>query len=81
MRAVFREKLHKERIDEVEVVQADVLSLDTLPVHWENFDRVISAAMVEYLPKDHLVSKFSGIRSRLEGTGRVLLFITRKTGL
>jgi len=78
MLAVFREKLQKEAIEGVELVQADVLNLDTLPVDWKEFDLIISAAMMEYLPSDHLIGALSGLRSRLSDRGRMVLFITRK---
>ena len=81
MLAIFREKLHKDAIEGVEVLQADALNLDTLPVDWENFDLIMSAAMMEYLPRQHLVGALSELRSRLSGTGRVVLFITRKNWL
>ena len=81
MLAVFREKLQRGAIEGVEVVQADVLHLDTLPVNWNDFDLIISAAMMEYLPRENLVGALSGLKSRLSDTGRMVLFITRKNWL
>jgi SAM-dependent methyltransferase len=78
---IFREKLRKGAIEGVEVVRADVLHLDTLPSDWKDFDLIISAAMMEYLPSEHLVTALSGLRSRLGGTGSIVLFITRKNWL
>ena len=81
MLALFREKLRKEAIEGVEVVQADVLHLDTLPGDWKDFDLIISAAMMEYLQAEHLVSALSGLRSRLSDTGSMVIFMTRKNWL
>jgi ubiquinone/menaquinone biosynthesis C-methylase UbiE len=81
MLAIFREKLKKDAIEGIEVVQADVLDLDTLPRDWNDFDLIISAAMMEYLRGEHFVSALSGLRSRLSDTGRIVVFITRKNWL
>jgi len=81
MLAIFRQGLQKQAIDGLEVVQADVLRLETLPEDWKDYDLIISAAMMEYLPSERLVDALSGLRSRLRDTGRIILFITRKNWL
>lgn len=81
MLAIFREKLRKDAVEGIEVVQADVLHLEALPGDWKDFDLIISAAMMEYLPSEHLVDALSGLRSRLGDTGSIVLFITRKNWL
>lgn len=83
MLAIFREKLEKQKetIEGVEIVRADVLHLEQLPEDWKDFDLIISAAMMEYLPGACLVDALSGLRSRLGNTGRIILFITRKNWL
>jgi SAM-dependent methyltransferase len=73
----FREKLHSMDIDDVEVVQADVLNLTVLPDNWNDFDLIVSAAMMEYLPKTSLVEALSQLRLRLRGSGSLILFVTR----
>jgi ubiquinone/menaquinone biosynthesis C-methylase UbiE len=81
MLAVFREKLQKEAVEGVEIVQADVLHLEKLPEDWKDFDLIISAAMMEYLPSTRLVDVLSGLRSLLGDSGRIILLITRKNWL
>lgn len=81
MLALFREQLRKDAIDGVEVIQADVLDLNGLPGAWKDFDLIISSAMMEYLPREHLADALSGLRSRLGGSGSIVLFITRKNWL
>lgn len=81
MLAIFREKLRMEAIEEIEAVQADVLHLEALPDDWKNFDLIISAAMMEYIPTEHLVEALSGLRSLLGDAGILVLFITRKNWL
>ena len=81
MIAIFRERLRKEAIEGVEVVQADTLHLETIPGNWKDFDLIISAAMMEYIPSEKFVNVLSGLKSRLSDTGSVVLFITRKNWL
>jgi ubiquinone/menaquinone biosynthesis C-methylase UbiE len=81
MLAIFREKLRTDAIEGIEVEQADVLHLEALPEDWKDFDLIISAAMMEYLPSERLVDALSGLRSRLGDTGGIVLFITRKNWL
>jgi cyclopropane fatty-acyl-phospholipid synthase-like methyltransferase len=77
----FRETLQTEAIEGVYVAKADVLELDTLPDGWKNFDLIVSAAMMEYLPRERLVDALRGLRSRLNETGSIVLFITRQNSL
>ena len=77
----FRRTLQTQEIDGVEFRQADVLQLDTLPSSWNNFDLIVSAAMMEYVPHQSLVDALSGLRSRLNEAGSILLFITRRNWL
>lgn len=64
----FRETLRIAAIEGVNVAQADVLELDTLPDEWNNFDLIISAAMMEYLPRERLVDALRGLRSLSRGS-------------
>lgn len=77
----FRETLRTQAIEGVNIVQADALQLDTLAEGWNNFDLIVSAAMMEYLPQERLVEALSGLRLRLNKTGSLLLFITRQNWL
>jgi SAM-dependent methyltransferase len=77
----FRETLRAEAIEGVNVAQADVLELHTLPVGWNNYDLIVSAAMMEYLPRERLVDALQGLRSHLNEAGSILLFITRQNSL
>ncbi len=77
----FRQTLQTRVIEGVNVMQADVLQLDTLPTGWNNFDLIVTAAMMEYVPRKSLVDALSNLRSRLNEAGSVLLFITRRNWL
>ena len=77
----FRETLQVREIEGVKIAQADVLELDTLPDGWDNFDLIVSSAMMEYLPRERLVDALSGLRLLLNENGSLLLFITRRNWL
>lgn len=77
----FRETLRTRAIEAVDIVQNDVLQLETLPADWHGFDLIVSASMMEYLPRERLVDALSGLRLRLTKGGSLLLFITRRNWL
>ena len=47
----FRQASQRAAIAGVELAAADVRHLDTLPVAWQDYDLIVSVAMLEYLPK------------------------------
>lgn len=79
MLARFQSELKIRDIPRVKLQQADALALETLPPSWTNYDLIVSASMLEYLPKQNLPRALAGLHSRLAPDGRILLVITRKT--
>jgi cyclopropane fatty-acyl-phospholipid synthase-like methyltransferase len=79
MLARFQNELEMRRITRVQLQHADVLALETLPPSWTNYDLIISASMLEYLPKQDLLRALRGLRARLAPDGHIVLMITRKT--
>jgi ubiquinone/menaquinone biosynthesis C-methylase UbiE len=77
----FREAIQRAAIKDIAVVQADVLRLEMLPESWSNYDLIVSASMMEYLPRERLVEALAGLRERLNAEGRLLLFITKRNWL
>jgi len=77
----FRATLGARSIDGIELVQADVLELAALPSDWTGYDLIVSASMMEYLPRDRLADALAGLRGRLNDGGSLLLFITRQNFL
>lgn len=74
----FRGTLRSRGIEGIELAQADVLSLHRLPDPWRDYDLVVSASMLEYLPRPRLGVAIGGLRSLLREGGSLLLFITRR---
>ena len=79
MLARFQAQLETHGITRVRLQQADVLDLGTLPPSWANYDLIVSASMLEYLPKQDLAGALTGLSARLGPHGHILVVITRKT--
>lgn len=77
----FRAALERRQIRDVEIAQADVLELGRLPAAWRDYDLVVSASMLEYLPPARLAAALGGLRSLLKEDGALVLFITRRNWL
>jgi ubiquinone/menaquinone biosynthesis C-methylase UbiE len=68
-------------VNDVELTQANVLHLDTLPAGWSNYDLVVTASMLEYVPRDRFTDALAGLRALLCPDGRFVLFITKRNWL
>jgi cyclopropane fatty-acyl-phospholipid synthase-like methyltransferase len=77
----FREVLARRGIQDIGVAQADVLELHGLPPSWGSYDLVVSASMLEYLPRARLGTALHALRSLLKEAGTFVLFITRRNWL
>ena len=77
---IFRETFRTRAIDGVHLARADVLHLETLADGWNDFDLVVSAAMLEYLPRERLIDTLSGLRSLLNESGSLCCSSAGETG-
>ncbi|MGH9221776.1 MAG: class I SAM-dependent methyltransferase [Vicinamibacterales bacterium] len=59
-------------------MQANVLQLDDLPTGWANYDLIVTASMLEYVPRERLAEALAALRGRLANQGRLILFITKR---
>jgi cyclopropane fatty-acyl-phospholipid synthase-like methyltransferase len=75
----FQKTLEVRGVTRVQLLQADVLAIETLPPSWTNYDLILSASMLEYLPKQDLPRALQGLHARMAPGGRILVLITRKT--
>ena len=73
----FRAAFEAQGTTGVELRQADVLQLDTLPESWRDYDLIVSSGMLEYLPRDALSAALRGLRLRLGDDGELVFFISR----
>lgn len=76
----FREHLASAKAV-VELAQADVLHLNSLPAGWSGYDLMVSASMLEYVPRQSFTDALSELGRRLHEDGRFVLFITRRNWL
>jgi len=81
MLARLRTTLAHRGITSVRLAEADVLRLDALPPAWRDYDLVVSAAMLEYVPRARVVEALRGLRARLRDGGSFVLFMTRRNAL
>ena len=65
MLARFHDELETRGVNRVQLQQADVLALETLPPSWTNYDLIISASMLEYLPKREFPRALTELCARL----------------
>ena len=77
----FRRELTRRRLAGIDLAEADVLQPETLPAGWGGYDLVVSASMLEYVPRDRFVDAVAGIRGHLRDGGLFVLFITRRSWL
>lgn len=77
----FHATLEERAIQGIDLAQADVLELNRLPVSWGEYDLIVSASMLEYLPRARLSAGLGGLRSLLREGGTFVLFITRRNWL
>jgi ubiquinone/menaquinone biosynthesis C-methylase UbiE len=74
----LRATMNSRGIEDVELAEANVLHLDELPDDWRDYDLVVSASMLEYIPRDEIHLAVAGLRARLKEGGRFVLFMTRR---
>ena len=77
----FRHTLRERVLQGIDLAQADVLELHTLPPTWNDYDLIVSASMLEYLPRTRLAAGLRGLRLLLKPGGSFVLFITRRNWL
>lgn len=77
---LFRGWMEKERIEDIQLQQANVLDLEyQLPPDWTGYDLVVSSAMLEYIPKEKLNLALGNLKRLIVKNGRLLLFVTKRT--
>ena len=77
----LRASLRHRSIDGIRLTEANVLCLDALPSEWRDYDLVVSASMLEYVPRERFADALRGLRERLKFGGRFVLFVTRRNPL
>jgi ubiquinone/menaquinone biosynthesis C-methylase UbiE len=69
------------KIAVVEARQANVLNMEALPASWANYDLIVTASMLEYVPRERVANALAALRTRLAVSGRLVVFITKRNWL
>jgi SAM-dependent methyltransferase len=77
----LRTSLRRRRVDAIRLAEANVLDLEALPADWRDYDLVVSASMLEYVPRERFTDALRGLRERVKPGGRFVLFVTRRNPL
>ncbi len=65
--------------DSVSTRVQDVLHLETLPETWNNYDLIVTAAMLEYIPPESLHTAVAGLLDRLKPGGKMIWVVSGRT--
>ena len=65
----------------IDIVPCNVLDVSGLPAGWSDYDLVVSASMMEDLPRGTFNAALQGLRARLAADGVLVLFMTRHNWL
>lgn len=76
---IFSQEIREQGLQNVELAQADVLSLDSLPASWKEYDIIVSSALLEHIPEDQIGRAVMNLQQLLKAGGVVLLCLTRRT--
>ena len=75
---LFQQWIEKVGAKNITLKQADVLSLEQLSPGWNEYDRIVSCGMLEYLPKDKMQQALHGLKQLLKHDGKLIVFITSR---
>lgn len=75
---IFRQWIERHGAKNIEIQQANVLAVETLPPHWNEHDLIIVSTMLEYLPKARVKEALANLRCLLDDGGTLLVFVTKQ---
>ncbi len=81
MLEIFQEWITEEGARNIELRKADVLRPNSLPSDWKDHDLVVTAAMLEYLPRQQVKSALRNLKELLREGGTLIVFVTKRNFL
>ena len=75
---ILQQWIEEQGAIDIEWKQADVLEIETLPSHWKEYDLIVTATMLEYLPKAKVGIALANLRPLLKNDGILLAIITKR---
>ena len=75
---IFNKWIKKQGYKNIHLYRANVLKIDKqLPNSWTNFDLIVSANLLEHIPRDKLPQAIKKLKSLLMENGKLVLFIEK----
>ncbi len=78
---IFCQWIERHDAKNIETQQANVLAVETLPLHWNEYDLIIVSMMLEYLPKSRVKEALAKLLRLLDEGGILLVFITKQNSI
>ena len=75
---IFQQWIAENGANSIEIKQADVLAIESLPPHWKDYDLIVSSTMLEYIPKDKVLHALSNLKQLVKRDGILLVFVTKR---
>ena len=75
---IFWQWVAEQEANNIELEQADVLEIETLPSDWKGYDLIVISTMLEYLPGNKVKEALINLRQLLKEGGILLALITRR---
>ena len=73
----FRKWVNQNDVNNIRLQQGDILRPEQLPEDWNNYDLVVTSAVLEHLPREEVQMALEGLRGRLKEGGRILILISK----
>lgn len=75
----FKKIIDQKQLKNIELCEANVFTMDdNLPESWQNYNLIMCASMLEYIPRDKLIHVINSLCRRLAPNGTLLLIVTRR---
>jgi 2-polyprenyl-3-methyl-5-hydroxy-6-metoxy-1,4-benzoquinol methylase len=78
MLGIFQQWITENGANSIEIEQADVLEIESLPPHWKDYDLIVSSTMLEYIPKDKVLRALTNLKQLVKSDGILLVFVTKR---
>jgi ubiquinone/menaquinone biosynthesis C-methylase UbiE len=76
---IFSQEIREQGLENIGLVRADVLRLNSLPAGWKEYNLIVSSALLEHIPEHQIDGAVSNLKELLNAGGVLLLFLTRRT--
>ena len=75
---IFSQWISKNNVANIQILKANVLELNNLPRNWNDYNLIVSSAMLEHLPTNQVPNAIRNMGNLLQKNGTMLIFITKR---